>query len=551
MSVLLSVPRVVIPRVGASGFLSASAVVPIVDFQGNPAGYGPSNSPGGIFYGLDPFPYIFGDVFWFSTIPPGFTLIPQPGGSFSVAVAFGTAPGVYAVGWTVQDTIGNRTFGTVAITATGAIIPPPPPGSIDIGGSGTQQNRITPSFHGHEYIPSAGFYWYDLLRTANVLPVDPRSDNLIARIGPRNIHMDFFGDTGPTIYGIPINVVRGDTTRVTVSIGSYDSESDHVPVPIPTTQLSIEGWYTIGALPTFAEMNDGADHHLLITVRDETTGAPMELFELAQPWYDGAWHCAQLSYWSLITGGMRPDGWTSSDAAGLPRMPFMARYEETLTVDGIRHPLAVTFSEGNIRNRYIYPARHAALNGSNDDGIPFGAVLRMRLDWYTANQASFTGAARSFVEAMRIYGMINCDIGGMLFLTGTSDSRWDNANLMTLQNIPATAFEVVQMTPAFELTGPATVAAGSQTQYTIVTKPPVDPTAKGFYINVFTNAGVFVPNGVTPDHLSPKDGIVTTTFTAPFATGRYWIQVDQAGEYKFPWIVEGVRGYPELAVDVI
>lgn len=118
MALLLPVTRVVIPRFGTSGLETAPAVVAIVDAQGNPAGYGPSNSPDGIFYGLTPFPYTLGDVFWFSSVPAGFTMTPQPGGSFTVAVALGTPPGNYSVGWTAQTPLGVRTFGFVSIQVT-------------------------------------------------------------------------------------------------------------------------------------------------------------------------------------------------------------------------------------------------------------------------------------------------------------------------------------------------------------------------------------------------------------------------------------------------
>lgn len=495
---------------------------------------------------MSPFPYTFGDIFWFSSIPAGFTPTPQPGGSFSLAVALGTPGGTYTLGWTVQDSFGVRTFGSIPITVIGAPVVPPPAGAIELGSSYTYPTRITPSFNGHIFT-GPGSFWAEMNRTVVGDLVDPDSAAMIAGIGGRDIHIDFFGGSVglESTYGIPINVVSGTQPRVQVIVGSYAGESDDVLVPIPANP-SIEGWKGPG-LPTQAQVNDGGDHHMLIAVRDEATGGIGELFEMYQTWNDAlGWHSASLSYWNMANGLPRPDGWTSGDAAGLPMIPLMATYGEVHQVGGIKHPLRVTFSEGNTRNRYIWPGRHAALNGSATTGIPFGARLRLSSAWYSAHAAEYTGEARVFIEAFRQYGVINADIGGMGFLCGISDDRFDNNNLMTLQNVPWTAFEVVKMTPQFDLVGPLTISLGQTVSYSTRVNPDPEPNGvHGYYLHSFEQGpgGTWVNIedtggvGIQPHRLGLDNGIVNFNFTfTPRITGPHLFEVDQAGEYK----LEGV-----------
>jgi hypothetical protein len=449
--------------------------------------------------------------------------------------------------------------------------PPPVTGAIETGSSYTYPTRITPNLNGHGFTGPG--YWQEINRTVVNDAADPASDHLIAKIGARNIHIDFYGtdSTGKQVgleqmWGIPINVVSGTHAKQSVDLLSYAGESDHVDVPFPANP-SIEGWKGPG-LPTQADISDGNDHHMLIAQRDEATGGISDLYELYQPYHDSfGWHAAQLSHWNLADGLPRFEGWTSTDAAGLPRIPFMATYGEVHQVGGIQHPLAVTFDVGAIRNRYIWPARHTALNGSNTDGIPFGGRLRLRADWFAAHADEFTGEARVFVEAMRTYGVINADIGGMGFLCGISDDRFDNDNLMTLQNIPWTAFEVVKMTPQFELVGPSIGALGETLSYTVKVNPDPEPNGvHGYYVHSY-EAGPIVAGrqtwiqepleGVLDwHHLGLDNGVwhFDLKYT-PQKAGKHLIEVDQAGEYKMPWTPEtqpipGQGPFPYFEVDV-
>lgn len=443
--------------------------------------------------------------------------------------------------------------------------PPPVTGAIETGNSGMPL-RITPDFHGHGFTTDSMF-WNEVNRSVLGDAVDPRSAHLIGMLAGNTVHMDFFGGTvgkGPDsdhIWGIPINVVSGTQPRVPVDVGAYASESEHIDVPIPAN-VAIEGWNqsTMG-LPTKADLSN--DRHMLIVVRDEATGGISELIELYQVYHDVAgWHTNSLSQWVMANGLPRREGWTSGDAAGFPIVPFMATYSEVAS-GVISHPIRMTFAAGYTRNRYIFPARHTALNGQVADGIPFGARLRLSAAWYSAHKAEFTGAARVFIEAFRNYGVVNADIGGTGFLCGISDDRFDNTNLMTLQNVPLSAFEVLTMAPQFEPIGPTSVAVNTPTTYTFKFNPLHEPNgAHGYYLHAFeqgpNGTWVQLPDdstaGIQPHQVGYNDANPSFVFKAR-KTGPHLIEVDQAGESKLEWTpptqpIPGRGPYPYLNVDV-
>ncbi|HEY6599695.1 MAG TPA: hypothetical protein VIZ30_10290, partial [Pseudomonadales bacterium] len=371
----------------------------------------------------------------------------------------------------------------------------------------------------------------ELGRDISADPVDPDSDHLISLLGPGSLHVDFASSTangGNSMYGIPINVVPGTQALVPVVTGSYAAESDPGPAPIPHNP-SIEGYYSASTPPS--GYTDSGDHHLLIAVRNEVTGGISALWELYQAYFDGtSWYAASTARFDLESGAARFKGWTSGDAAGLPMLPLLTRYDEYAN-RSMNHALRVTLDVGAIRNYYVWPARHAALSGRFDEGIPFGGRLRLKAAWYEANKASFAGEARAVVDTMYRYGLINADIGGMMFLSGVSDERWNQATLMTLQRIPNVAFEVVKIRPGYSFGGPTCVELGTSAVYAVAHYPPDD--------TAFTNNHYPQEDGVGLQNIDRMVRLTTGSPTGAFVytprvAGDHTLTVDQAGEYMMP-----------------
>lgn len=257
-------------------------------------------------------------------------------------------------------------------------------------------------------------------------PVDARSTTLIASIGASDhLHMDFGANWNGGPFGIPYVVVGPDQPRVNVTFG-YADESDPGPYPIPP-DAPIEG----GAA------SDG-DRHVLVV--DAGTRTLYELYA-AYPQPDGSWHAGSGAVFDLVNGTTRPAGWTSADAAGLPILPGLVRYEE-VAAGRIDHALRFTVSQ--TRRAYVAPARHFASNNTSADLPPMGMRVRLRADY---DVSGYSQQARVILQAMKEYGMIVADNGSDWFVSGTPDARWDDDQLNELKDVPGSAFEVVQMGP--------------------------------------------------------------------------------------------------------
>ena len=250
------------------------------------------------------------------------------------------------------------------------------------------------------------------------LPVAANSAAIIATIGAgTGLHPDFGSGTwdgGPI--GIPYNVVPATQKKVGVGF-YYADESDRGPYPMPA-RPRIE-W--------------GSDHHVLIVQR----GA-CKLYEL----YDvkrsgGTWKAGSGAIWSLESNAVRPPGWTSADAAGLPILPGLARYDE-VAAGAITH--ALRFSVQRTRRAYVYPARHVASDLTDPNLPPMGLRLRLRADYPTAG---FPRQARIVLEALKRYGMMVADNGSSWYITGAPDPRWSNDDLHTLGRVKGSDFEVI------------------------------------------------------------------------------------------------------------
>jgi hypothetical protein len=255
-------------------------------------------------------------------------------------------------------------------------------------------------------------------------PVDPSSDALIASCGIRNLHPDFGTTWNGAPNGIPYIVVGGSQPRVPVSF-DYDDESDPGPYPIPANP-PIEG----GPSGT-------GDRHLLILDRDDWV-----LYELfaAYPRGDGGWHAGSGAIFDLDSNALRPAGWTSADAAGLPIFPGLVRYDEVVEQGEIRH--ALRFTCPSTRRAYVPPARHWASGNSSPALPPMGMRVRLRSGFDTS---SFPSEVRVILEALKKYGMFLADNGSGWYVSGAPDPRWDDNRLGALKTVPSTAFEVIRI----------------------------------------------------------------------------------------------------------
>ena len=256
------------------------------------------------------------------------------------------------------------------------------------------------------------------------LPVHPNSDAIVRSIGAGdNMHADFgSGRYEGAPIGIPYRTVPRRQRRVRVSF-DYAAESDRGRYPIPR-RVPIEG----------GRGSDG-DRHVIVVDRFRC-----RLYELyaAYPHDAGSrWTAGSGAIWSLRSNRMRPATWTSADAAGLPILPGLARWDEVKR-GRINHALRFTVPE--TRREYIYPARHFA-SDSNDPDLPaMGQRFRLKAGYPIDG---FPRQARVVLAALKRYGMIVADNGSAWYVTGAPNRHWDNDALHTLGDVPGSAFEVV------------------------------------------------------------------------------------------------------------
>ena len=250
------------------------------------------------------------------------------------------------------------------------------------------------------------------------LPVAATSDTMLRSIGlGTGLHADFGSGTwdgGPI--GIPFDVVTRTTPRTRVSF-EYEDESDHVRYPIPR-RVHIEG---------------GSDHHALLIDRDAC-----RLYELGGLDRSGRrWHAWAGAVWSLRSNKLRPPGWTSADAAGLPIFPGLARWDETRR-GMIDH--ALRFTAARTRRAYVWPARHYASPSTDGSLPPMGLRVRLRASF---DVQPFPRQARIVLVALKRYGMILADNGANWYISGAPSPGWSNDQLHTLGRVHGSDFEVV------------------------------------------------------------------------------------------------------------
>jgi len=298
-----------------------------------------------------------------------------------------------------------------------------PPGSPDAGPPPPRAGPPGPEIAGCPIFPAEN----DWNRNVSADPVDPRSEAFLRHMGAGSLdlHADFGADPRS---GIPYVVVPPSQSRVPMSF-AFASQSDPGPYPYPDD------------VPIQGGRDAPGDRHAVVV----DSGRCL-LYET----FDTHWLGPGLGYragsgavFDLRTGNLRPDGWTSATASGLPILPGLARYEEVAVAREIRH--ALTFTAGTAARAFVHPGTHPG-NSDDPDAPPMATRIRLRAS-YDLSQA--TGMSRVILAALQRYGMFLVDEaeGSFAAISGATDSRWDDRDLDQLKAVPLSAFEVVKLGP--------------------------------------------------------------------------------------------------------
>jgi hypothetical protein len=259
-------------------------------------------------------------------------------------------------------------------------------------------------------------------RSIAALPAHPRSDAYIAAIGSDvGLHRDF----GSGLYqgapiGIPYAVRSGAQAQAPVQFGSEArDESDAGPYPLSTS----------------VPLEAAPDAHALVVDQDHCV-----LYEVyqAQPQADGSWQAYSGARWDLRSNALRPDTWTSADAAGLPIFAGLDRYPE-VAAGAIHH--ALRFTAPRTQQAHLWPARHDASESTDEDLPPMGLRVRLKAGY---DISPYPANVQVILQALKDYGMFLADNGSPWFISGAPDSRWDNDLLQdNLKQVHGSDFEAV------------------------------------------------------------------------------------------------------------
>ena len=263
-------------------------------------------------------------------------------------------------------------------------------------------------------------YWHADIRS---LPVNAHSAQWLAAMGAatRKLHPDFGPSGDPSApYGIPVTIAKAGHPKVTVDF-DYADESDRVGYPLGS-DTSIEG----GA-------DADGDRHAIVVTADSC-----DLFET----YDtrqsaSGWTAGSGAHWSLSSDALRPDGWTSADAAGLPILPGLLRFDEVAS-GHVDH--AIRFTTDLTDSSHLWPARHDASTRDDPSLPPMGARFRLKAGF---DISKYSAQTQVVLKAMQTYGLVLADNGSPWFFQGTADNAWPDALISQLKTIPASAFEAV------------------------------------------------------------------------------------------------------------
>jgi hypothetical protein len=339
----------------------------------------------------------------------------------TLTTASGTGSGAVAWSHTTTGLAAGTYVDTITVTASGAlnspmtmldtlVITPVVSGGPDLG--------LNADLHGKMLFPASNLW----NRPVDTAQVDPSSSLILGTIGLGvSLHPDFGANYNGAPFGIPYIVVPDATPRVSVPF-TYADESDPGPYPIPANPPIEPG---------------GGDSHLLVVTQNE-----WKLYELYAlfPNGSGGWTAGSGAIWDLATGAPRPAGWTSADAAGLPILLGLVRYDEVYLHGEIDH--ALRFTVQHTRASYVAPASHVASSSSNLAYAPMGMRVRLKASF---DISGYSPQAQVVLRALKKYGMIVADNGSNFYLSGTADARWnDNVN-NTLKQVKVGDFEVVRM----------------------------------------------------------------------------------------------------------
>ena len=265
----------------------------------------------------------------------------------------------------------------------------------------------------------ASNWWHADIRA---LPLHPYSATWLSHMSTSvRLHPDFgpsYGD-GPD-YGIPVTVVDGSHPKV-APVFDYASESDHVGYPLGS-DTRIEGG-----------RNSPGDKHAVVV--DKSTCRLYETWNTRV--VNGTWRAGSGATWLLTSNALRPDGWTSADAAGLPILPGLLRYNEVAS-GYVDH--AIRFTTNVTSRHHLWPARHDAGSTTSLAYPPMGARFKLKANW---DPSRLGPQAKVVVAAMKKFGLVLADNGSPWYFQGELDARWSDALVSDLKKIPASAFVAV------------------------------------------------------------------------------------------------------------
>lgn len=296
--------------------------------------------------------------------------------------------------------------------------PPPPPGNVNCTATKADAENIA-------IFPADNALNTDISQA----PIDTYNTQIISALSTYSCKADFGSGLweGAPI-GIPYVVVCGNQTKYTVDFrgneydDDYGDESDAGPYAIPLN-APIEG-------------NGEGDAHVIAIDKENKI-----LYELYNASVNGnKWEASSGAIYNLNSNALRPLGWTSADAAGLPIFAGLVRYEEVLKGE-IDHAIRFTLSKPNVKPDYISPARHKVNSTGGQYSLPFGARIRLKADY---DISKFPAKVQVILRAMKKYGLILADIGSNMYITGAPDERWNNDELQQLGKIKGADFEVVK-----------------------------------------------------------------------------------------------------------
>ncbi|MDB5103534.1 MAG: hypothetical protein JWP91_1223 [Fibrobacteres bacterium] len=277
----------------------------------------------------------------------------------------------------------------------------------------------SPDLSGIALFPEDNYWHWDISK----FPTHPNSAKLVASVGNlTSLHPDFGSVLDGAPFGIPYVLVDKAQPRIKIDFTDYGDESDPGPYPIPLN-APIEG----------GDPNAG-DRHVLAV--DKDAKLLYELF-VAQP-QPSSWNAACGARFDLTSNALRPDGWTSADAAGLPILPGLVRYDE-IARGVIDHAIRMTVQTS--RKSYIWPARHQAGSTTSADAPQMGQRYRLKR---TFDATTYPRAARIVIDALKKYGMIVADNGSNWYISGAPDDRMPDEELNALKKLKGVDFEAVQ-----------------------------------------------------------------------------------------------------------